>query len=91
MEARALEGVAQQVERNLELATRRAVAAEQAVEQLRAEVARLTRENKVCRVLLAVFCRCRMFQRFLLSFLLGAGELVNEPGFGKGAHGRQPD
>lgn len=47
MEAMALEGVAQQVERNLELATRRAVAAEAVVEQLKAEVARLARENKV--------------------------------------------
>lgn len=47
LEAKALEGVAQQVEQNLEQATRRAAMAEAAAEQLRAQVARLTRENDV--------------------------------------------
>lgn len=47
IEAKALEGVAQQVEQNLELATRRAAMAEAAAEQLRAQVARLTREKEV--------------------------------------------
>jgi hypothetical protein len=48
LEALALESMATQVERNLELATRRALAAETEASTLRQEVQRLRREKAVC-------------------------------------------